>query len=260
MALSEYEQLRLQRIQRNAERMKELGLDQNLFKKMKPIRKKRIVKVKRVKPGMERRSRRLASNKSKNDNLVMLDYYTKDGEERVLKQDDADGDYDYEEDDDLSEEESKPRSKSTMAINSDQWKLSKQDIESLSRSSADENFKLKFEEFLDYERPISAENKRRVMKQVNKLFAGEGIRYESARYGWPENCYFQKGTKITPMTDFVELMIEGHECEEKWGRDRGNGWLLAHPLKKLLLFQQFLLTNPDFLASKLRIKDYCGIV
>ena len=64
--------------------------------------------------------------------------------------------------------------------------------------------------------------------------------------------------KITPMSDIVELMIEGQACEDKWGRDHGNGWLIKHPLKKLLLFQQFILNNPDFLTSKLRLTDYCN--
>ena len=60
------------------------------------------------------------------------------------------------------------------------------------------------------------------------------------------------------MSDIVELMIEGQACEDKWGRDHGNGWLIKHPLKKLLLFQQFILNNPDFLTSKLRLTDYCN--
>lgn len=81
---------------------------------------------------------------------------------------------------------------------------------------------------------------------------------QSAAYGWPEGCYFKKGEKITPMSDFVELMVEGQACEDEWGRDHGNGWLISHPLKKLLLFQQFILNNPDFLTSELRLKDYCA--
>lgn len=69
-----------------------------------------------------------------------------------------------------------------------------------------------------------------------------------------------KGEKITPVSDIVALMIEGQACEDKWGRDHGNGWLISHPLKKLLLFQQFILNTPEFLRSKLRLKDYCGFV
>jgi hypothetical protein len=50
---------------------------------------------------------------------------------------------------------------------------------------------------------------------------------QSPRYGWPEDCYFKKGEKITPMTDIVELMIEGQICEmgkgsRKWLADRAS--------------------------------------
>ena len=114
----------------------------------------------------------------------------------------------------------------------------------------------KFREFLRYQDKISDSNERSVMRQVKKLALGEGIRYESEKYGWPEGKYFRRGEKITLMHDIVELMDEAMECEAKWGRDRGNGWLLSHPLKKLLIFQMFCLKNPSFLASKCKIKKY----
>ena len=58
------------------------------------------------------------------------------------------------------------------------------------------------------------------------------------------------------MSDFIQLMQEGKDCENKYGRDHGNGWLIAHPLKKLLIFQQFILNNPSFLNSKTKLKYY----
>jgi hypothetical protein len=81
---------------------------------------------------------------------------------------------------------------------------------------------------------------------------------QSSQYGWPENCYFKRNIKITPMSDFIELMNEGQEYENKYGRDHSNGWLLRYPLKKLLLFQHFILNNPSFLTSELKLKDYCA--
>jgi len=45
-------------------------------------------------------------------------------------------------------------------------------------------------------------------------------------------------------------MEEAQQCENDWGEDRGHGWLLRHPLKKLLLFQQYCLHHPEFLNSK----------
>lgn len=80
---------------------------------------------------------------------------------------------------------------------------------------------------------------------------------KSPKYGWPKNKVFQKGVKVNPMSDLIELLHQGQDYENKFGRDRGNGWLLRHPLKKLLLFQQFILNNPSFLASELKLKDYC---
>lgn len=78
-----------------------------------------------------------------------------------------------------------------------------------------------------------------MLRQITKLASGEGIRYESHAYGWPEGCYFLEGIKIGPADDILKLMDIGRECEEKWGRDHGNGWLLSHPLKKLYMFQQY---------------------
>jgi hypothetical protein len=103
------------------------------------------------------------------------------------------------------------------------------------------DFLSKFEYFLTDVDPISEQNRRNVLRQIAKLASGQGIRYESKAYGWPEGCYFMKGTKIGPLDDILKLMDVGQQCEEEWGRDHGNGWLLSHPLKKLYMFQQWCL-------------------
>lgn len=110
-----------------------------------------------------------------------------------------------------------------------------------------------------YKNKISPQNEKSVMRQITKLANGEGVRYESEKYGWPEGCYFMKGTKVEPTTDVVALLIAAQKCEDKWGRDRGNGWLLLHPLKKLLMFQQFALLNPAFLKSRCKLAQYCEV-
>lgn len=97
----------------------------------------------------------------------------------------------------------------------------------------------KFEDYLTEVDTLSDQNRRNVVRQITKLAMGEGIRYESKAYGWPEGCYFLKGTKIGPTDDILKLMDIGRECEEEWGKDHGNGWLLSHPLKKLYMFQQY---------------------
>ncbi|KAL7521088.1 hypothetical protein ACHAWX_005781 [Stephanocyclus meneghinianus] len=101
----------------------------------------------------------------------------------------------------------------------------------------------KFEDYLTNVDEISESNRRNVMKQITKLAEGEGIRYESKAYGWPEGCFFMKGVKIGPHDDILKLMDIGQQCEDNWGRDHGNGWLLSHPLKKLYMFQQYHLKD-----------------
>mmetsp|Transcript_24845 Transcript_24845/g.52002 ORF Transcript_24845/g.52002 Transcript_24845/m.52002 type:complete len:248 (-) Transcript_24845:264-1007(-) len=103
------------------------------------------------------------------------------------------------------------------------------------------DFLAKFEEYVTEVDTLSDQNRRNVLRQVTKLAMGEGIRYDSKAYGWPEDCYFIKGTKVGPTSDILKLMELGQKCEDEWGRDHGNGWLLRHPLKKLYQFQQYLL-------------------
>ena len=106
---------------------------------------------------------------------------------------------------------------------------------------------IKFEEYLnnvDAAGELSKQNKRSVLRQVNKLVGGEGIRYDSKTEDcWPQGCYFLKGVKVSPTDDIAKLMVDAKACEEQWGRDRGNGWLLRHPLGKMAAFQQYLLQH-----------------
>jgi len=101
------------------------------------------------------------------------------------------------------------------------------------------DFLAKFEDYVTEVDTLSDQNRRNVLRQITKLATGEGIRYESKAYGWPDDCYFIKGTKVGPTDDILKLMDIGRECEDEWGRDHGNGWLLSHPLKKLYMFQQY---------------------
>ena len=96
-----------------------------------------------------------------------------------------------------------------------------------------------FQEYLTEVDELSHQNRRNVVRQITKLHMGEGITYESKAYGWPEGCFFMKGKKIGPTNDILHLMEIGQNCEDDWGQDHGNGWLLRHPLKKLYMFQQY---------------------
>lgn len=254
--LSEYEKLRLERIKRNQEKLAALGLDQPWFEAAAARKKKKtIIRQKKTpspKAGTERRSNRLS--KSPETKFYQLSH---DFDEEVMVEQRASASSAKDEEVEPYEAEVSVRQvRRRVNLNRDDYSVSEEDMKHLRGVMDVEIFLSKFREFLRYQDKISDSNERSVMRQVRKLALGEGIRYESEKYGWPEGKYFRRGEKITLMHDIVELMDEAMECEAKWGRDRGNGWLLSHPLKKLLIFQMFCLKNPSFLASKCKIKEY----
>lgn len=255
--LSEYEKMRLERIKRNKEKLASLGLDQSFgdrFRKQQPKKKKKAVGRKKAvapKPGEERRSKRLSNASNAPQQLYQL---SNDFEDEVVVEQDPDySDADGEEDKESYQAKISVRQvRHRIKLNREDYAVSEEDMQNL-RGFMDVDVVLsKFREFLRYHDKISESNERRVMPQVRKLLRGEGIGY----IHW-KGKMFHKGEKITLMHDIVSLMEEANECERNWGKDLGNGWLLNHPLKKLLIFQQFALQNPDFLGSKSKIKEYC---
>ena len=273
--LSEYEKKRLERIRKNEEHMKRLGLDKfkdlmkrkckslsgkaKEAKRTKTKTKKTKARTAKARVAPIRKSARIACNGTtvtKKEKLVMLDYNQTDGVERVCAQDTN-----------VVAEDGRPehivsytttnyrRPRKKLNVDVEKCTLLDEEKEVLEKG-INENFLSKFREFLQYHDKISEQNLRNVMRQIRKLASGDGIRYESPRYGWPEDCYFKRGEKISPLSDIVQLMIEAQECEDRWGRDHGNGWLLSHPLKKLLLFQQFALNNPSFLNAECKLEEY----
>jgi hypothetical protein len=211
--------------------------------------------------GTRRSSKRIKSRSSGsvgNDGLVQISYAEVDDRNlRVVKQSEPSSTVEVVESADDANR-STARSPRTLKFTYDpDMVLSKEEKQVFAKNDMDQNYLDKFREFLVYHDKISKQNERNVMRQVTKLATGEGIRYESPQYGWPEGCYFMKGTKVTPLSDLVDLMQQAIEAENTHGIDRGNGWLLRHPLKKLLLFQQFCLNNPDFLTSTCKLENYC---
>lgn len=272
--LSEYERLRLERIKRNEEYLDKLGLSSSKKEQLnemtkRRIAKKRVLTVNQPSPGDRRSSKRIKSRSIRNananandDELVQLSYAEADDQNiRVVKQSDQGSAVELIEGIDSNDANlhlSMARSPRTLKFTYDSdVVLSEEEKRIFAKNDMDQNYLDKFREFLVYHDKISAQNERNVMRQVTKLATGEGVRYESPKYGWPEGCYFMKGTKVTPLSDLVDLMQQAIEAENKHGIDRGNGWLLRHPLKKLLLFQQFCLNNPDFLTTTSKLATYC---
>jgi len=267
--LSDYERQRLERIKKNEAYLAQLGLTKTKEQVMREMTRARPAAAKRrttkvVTPGEERRSKRLkklqgADTASGNDALAMLSYAEDDDRQlRAVKQSDTDIHQvvDTADDSKHAGQVIAPYRRTLTAPIVGAVPLTDAEKQVLAKNDMDQNYLDKFREFLVYHDKISPQNERNVMRQVTKLATGEGVRYESAQYGWPEGCYFLNGTKVTPLSDLVELMHQAVEAENRWGRDRGNGWLLRHPIKKLLLFQQFCLNNPDFLTAKCKLKDY----
>ena len=111
-----------------------------------------------------------------------------------------------------------------------------------------EKFTLNLDAFLDGfeawmesdgEHPVSEQNRRSVMRQVRKLVSGEGVTY---RY-WPDNVVFRKGEPVTMQSDISKIIDDARDYEDQYGEDRGHGWLLNHPLRKLLFYQHYLDTT-----------------
>ena len=72
------------------------------------------------------------------------------------------------------------------------------------------------------------------MKQATLMVTGQGVKHPRNK-----NAVFLSGRPVLLGSDFGALINEALEWEDKYGEDRGHGWLLRHPLKKLWLFQHY---------------------
>lgn len=77
----------------------------------------------------------------------------------------------------------------------------------------------------------SANNVQRVMTVVRKLVSGVGIQHPATRER------FNKNEKIHLGCNFRGMLDDASEWVYSNGGDRGNGWLIEHPVKKCLVYQ-----------------------
>ena len=75
-----------------------------------------------------------------------------------------------------------------------------------------------------------------MIRQVTKLVTGVGVEY----HHWPAGVVFRKGEPVTLQDDLAEIKEDAKDFEAQHGRDLGNGWLLNHPLQKMILFRDHL--------------------
>jgi hypothetical protein len=86
-------------------------------------------------------------------------------------------------------------------------------------------------------RAASETNVARVMAQVRKLASGDGVPHPCA------SAVFMQGRPLTLGDDIRMLVEEAWQWLDVHGEDKGHGWLLNHPLKKVLAFQQHMVDN-----------------
>ena len=92
-----------------------------------------------------------------------------------------------------------------------------------------------FAEWLEDHDKISRQNARTILRQVTLLAKGAGIGYKH----WPKSVVYLPGTVVDLNFNFDSMLLKAKWYEHKYGEDKGHGWLLRHPLKKLQRYQQY---------------------
>uniref|UniRef100_A0A7S1BHT7 Uncharacterized protein n=2 Tax=Corethron hystrix TaxID=216773 RepID=A0A7S1BHT7_9STRA len=91
----------------------------------------------------------------------------------------------------------------------------------------------------NHSKTVSEANARMVMRQVRLLASGAGVTY----HHWPKKVVFCKNRPIDLSENFEALFREAQQYEDQYGRDLGNGWLMRHPIVKLMNYQEYRLEH-----------------
>ena len=222
-----YELERKMRVRRNAEFMKSLGLGDGV--KLAAPKKPFAARAPRKKApaGPKRRSPRTKSGDATYTGMQVdhsMDDDARDGDY------DSD-DYDSDDDDDVHAVRRPRRAAVEPLTDAQRAKL------------AGAGWVAGFEKWLrkgdGRTAPASKSNIARCMPQVKKLAAGAGIKYYRWNRGEAENG-FLVGASVDMSSDLIQHWHDGKDHEARYGKDLGNGWVLNHPLKKLVLYQWYL--------------------
>lgn len=210
---SQYELERDERIKRNASFLEALGLGPNGDAKLKKPKRAPVHRTPRKKVPLSERRRSSRLNDGNGTSAPARLTY-----------------------DDWSDDEvSRPKRKRARRVAVEAAGLTEAERANLGEWDMDA-----LEEFLTYEHPISEDNRKQVMRQATKLVSGQGVHYGSASYGWPDDVVFRKGEPITLTSDICQISYDAKAFEDEHGRDHGNGWLLNHPIRKLIIYQTYL--------------------
>ena len=108
-----------------------------------------------------------------------------------------------------------------------------------------------FERFLK-RRGDSDANRRQVLNQTTKLVSGFGIQHPRSQ---KEGCVFRKGVPLRLDDDVESILNDAWAWEAIHGEDLGHGWLVRHPLKKIILFQRHTVDLAKSGKKEVDIKD-----
>lgn len=185
------------------------------------------------------------TKKRKQDETIEYDHLLSSDDD-----DDDEDDVDDDEDDDDDELEPEPVPEKPRPTKkkkrSSKLNISVEEMEALEqhiilgddRHSGMERY-LREEERMANGEPLSEQNVRNVMRQVKKFCSGEGVEYKH----WPKGTKFLEGEELHLGMDFELMLKAAKDFEDEYGRDKGNGWLLRHPITKLGNYQRWVLEN-----------------
>lgn len=86
---------------------------------------------------------------------------------------------------------------------------------------------------------VSQANMLTVMSKTRILVSGEGMSYNH----WPEGVIFNPGVEVNLSMDFDAMLDQAKAHEERYGEDKGHGWLLRHPINKLRRYQSYVVVE-----------------
>lgn len=249
---SEYEKMVEAKIARNQAYLRSLGFGGEKKKKKQPQQRRKRPSSASLMTGPRRRSARLSNNNNNNK-----DKKKKKRGKQVPQEDDdksvastTSETSSNEEDDDDDEDgflslpiraAKRPRGGRRASDNNSATTplvLSDEDRRFLSDAPVDLK---RMERFLlrvphgTHHRVTSLQNCKTVLRQVTKLVEGQAITYKH----WADGVAFGPDRPVTLSTNFYDLKDEAYRFEQTHGADRGNGWLLLHPIEKLACFQAF---------------------
>ena len=234
--LSDLEKRRLEKIKRNEAKLKELGLDKPVGlgeattrTTLRPKRPRNDTDTTLTRVLPVRKSRRILQKRVENDGIDMRSHI--DIDEAIAKQRRA--------------AKRKATAKRTNGKGRTRLEKVAMTEEEKSKLASMRSFLEEMEEFLvevphgSGNKTVSRQNCRSVMKQVTKLVTGMPITY----HHWDEGVEFRVENGVNLGTDFVALYDQAKTFEDTHGRDLGNGWLLRHPIMKLGLYQDYVLSK-----------------